>query len=147
MAVAPTLYSLHIFNKFGECIFYTEWHRESTPEMGERQVVVGLVYAMQRKVVEHLSKRGSEANFTAIHTSHYKLHFMHARTGYRFVLLTAPFFPTKDGQDLLDEIFATVFVQFVSKDANFRHEEGVTITSPTFQSALRELMLRKQLLR
>lgn len=82
----------------------------------------------------------SSGVYKALHTSHYKLHYFETVSGYRFSLATDLDFPTDDGQKLLEEIYRSVFVEFVVRDVRYRHAEGFHVTTPQFASELNRML-------
>lgn len=143
----PTpLLNFFAYNRYGDCIAYIEWRRESPSVAGEQKLVAGLIFSLQHVLKQMSSPTSPSYTFRAMRTSTYKLHYMETMTGYRFALLTDPTFPTRDGQALLEEMFREVFTEWVSKDPKYRHEEGCTVQTPKFKTAFNELLQQRQLL-
>lgn len=138
-----TLYSIYIFNRYGDNIFYKEWKRTRTATEGEPGLVAGFVYTLQ-----HISSQlSSTANggLRAVQTPLYKLHYYETMTGYRVALLTDKEMNTSLIRSVLVELFREVFTNTVTKDPNYRHEQGCLITGPEFEEALDHLFKQRQL--
>ncbi|KEG15202.1 trafficking protein particle complex subunit 1 [Trypanosoma grayi] len=139
-----TLYSVYIFNRYGDNIYYAQWKRTSAVQEGEASLVAGFIYTLQ-----HLSSQLSSTGLgglKAVQTPLYKLHFAETMTGYRVALLTDKDMNTSLVQGILAEMFREVFQKTVTKDPNYRHELGCMITAPEFGEALEGLFRAKQLL-
>eukprot|EP00758_Cryptobia_borreli_P015299 Tbor_TRINITY_DN6012_c0_g1::TRINITY_DN6012_c0_g1_i2::g.10198::m.10198/K20300/TRAPPC1, BET5; trafficking protein particle complex subunit 1 len=138
------IYTFYIFNRYADCIFYRNWGRLSPEEEGESNLVAGLIYSL-KIVMKQLSYDGN-AGYKALSTSYYKLHFLETPTGYRFALTTSPDMSASFGQSLLEEIFRTLFVEFVVKDILYTHQKGAAIMSPKFGAELSQLLKDKRIL-
>jgi hypothetical protein len=138
-----TLYTLYIFNKFGDCIFYTAWARSTAQDPNESRLVGGLIYTLQQ-LVSSVSPSGV-GNMLSIRTAGYKLHYRETTSGYRIALTTDADFATYAAQELLDAFFLNVFVEWTVKDPAYRHAPGVKITSSAFVAALRQFVVDRKL--
>lgn len=138
-----TLYTLYIFNKFGDCIFYTSWARTTPQDPNEFRLVGGLIYTLQQ-LVANMSPTGN-GFMQSIRTGSYKLHYRETASGYRLALTTDPEFPTYAAQEVLDALFLNVFVEWVVKDPAYSHAQGVKITSTAFAAALRQFITDRKL--
>ncbi|KAH9601510.1 Trafficking protein particle complex subunit [Trypanosoma melophagium] len=139
-----TLYSIYIFNRYGDNIFYLQWKRTSAVQEGEASLVAGFIYTMQ-----HLSSQLSSTRLgglRAVQTPLYKLHYGETITGYRVALLTDREMSTPLVQGIFIEMFRGIFQKAVTRDPNYRHEPGCMITSPDFTNGLEELFREKKLL-
>ena len=139
-----TLYTLFIFNKFGDCIFYHAWARTTPQDQNEFRLVGGLIYTMQQ-FMANVSQQGT-GSMLSIRTSGYKLHYRETITGYRLAITTDPDFPAAAAQEIIDSLFLNVFVEWVVKDPAYRHAPGAKIVSPAFGTALRQFVVDKKLL-
>ena len=139
-----TLYTLYIFNKYGDCIFYHAWARTTPQDQNEFRLVGGLIFTMQQ-FMSNVSNQGT-GTMQSIRTSGYKLHYRETMSGYRLALTTDPDFSASSAQDILDALFLNVFVEWVVKDPAYQHAPGVKINSPAFGIALRQFVVDKKLL-
>lgn len=142
-----TLYSFFIYNKFGDCIYHTEWNR-TAPSLGEGEtsLVAGLVYTLQHFSGQLSSAGSGSGGFKSMTTPFYRLHYYETMTKYRIVLTTDTAFDVNFGQQLLRNIFEQVFVEWVVKDPGYKHEEGCLVTTPFLAQKLKEFLTREKLL-
>nr|CCC93129.1 conserved hypothetical protein [Trypanosoma congolense IL3000] len=131
------LYSIYIFNRYGDNIFYKEWNRTTAVREGEMGLVAGFIYTLQH-FSSQLSSDG-EGGFQAVQTPLYKLHYYETMTGYRVALLSSKDLDTTFVQDILHKMFSEVFHKTVTKDPAYSHKQGCVITSTTFSGALEKL--------
>eukprot|EP00756_Hemistasia_phaeocysticola_P045938 Hpha_TRINITY_DN19698_c0_g1::TRINITY_DN19698_c0_g1_i1::g.186286::m.186286/K20300/TRAPPC1, BET5; trafficking protein particle complex subunit 1 len=132
------LYSLFIFNRFGDCIFHAEYHpRHSPAPRGEYKLVAGLVYSLCG-FVQQLSRkeRGEDEVLKCFRTTGYGLHYSATLTGYRFVVLTDPCVATSEVEQAMRSILNPVFVDYVVKDPTYVHARGSVVTSQLFREQL-----------
>mmetsp|Transcript_692 Transcript_692/g.1612 ORF Transcript_692/g.1612 Transcript_692/m.1612 type:complete len:136 (-) Transcript_692:65-472(-) len=92
------LFNLYIYNKHGDCIYYTEWNRWrpcKSPEE-EQRLMYGMLFSLRS-----FCQKASPAPVLAFQTyltSRYKLHYFESGTSARFVLLTSPEIPDMNAQ-------------------------------------------------
>ncbi|ESL07888.1 hypothetical protein TRSC58_04419 [Trypanosoma rangeli SC58] len=139
-----SLYSIYIFNRYGDNIFYMQWKRTSAVQEGEARLVAGFIYTLQH-LSSQLSSTGT-GGLRAVQTPLYKLHYGETMTGYRVALLTDRNVSTALVQGIFIEMFRDVFQKTVTRNLNYRHEPGCTITNPEFAERLEALFRSKQLL-
>ncbi|KAG8348653.1 putative Sybindin like family [Trypanosoma vivax] len=139
-----TLYSIYIFNRYGDNIFYKQWHRTSAPQEGEAGLVAGFIYTLQH-FSSQLSSSG-EGGFRAMQTPFYKLHYWETMTGYRVALLSDRSLKTELVQSVLKKLFSDIFQKTVTHDPNYSHAQGCVISSPAFSEALDEFLRARRLL-
>lgn len=137
------VFTFYIFNRFGDCIYYKNWGRESQEVAGESKLVAGLIYSLTI-IMRQLSKSG-EGGYSTMCTPQYKLHYFETCTGYRMALTSSTNISSQVGQRLLEDIFKNIFVEYVVKDFRYRHAEGVCVSSPQFSAEL-SAFLDKQML-
>lgn len=139
-----TVFSFYIFNRFGDNIFYKQWKRTRSVPEGEARLVAGFVYTVQ-----HISSQLSSTNnggLRSISTPLYKLHYFETMTGYRAALMTDTNVSTTFAREVLTEIFKTAFSKTVTRNPNYRHEQGVLIEGTEFEEALDSLLRAKELI-
>ncbi|ESS71215.1 hypothetical protein TCDM_14455 [Trypanosoma cruzi Dm28c] len=142
--VGMTLYSIYIFNRYGDNIFYMQWNRTSAVQEGEASLVAGFIYTLQH-LSSQLSSTGT-SGLRAVQTPFYKLHYAETMTGYRVALLTCRNVSTALVQGIFIEMFRDVFHKTLTRDLNYRHKPGCMITNPDFAEGLEALFRSKQLL-
>lgn len=144
----PTvLFSFYILDRGDKCIYCREWARESpTPCTEDRDTHVHGMTTVLHDIMSKLPPGGEGTGAKAMTTSHYKMHLFTTATGYRFVMMTLPQFPTQRGQDILEAVFRGPFLEHVAKDPNYHRELSEPIVSTTFSNALQVFLIRQKLL-
>ncbi|KAI8614696.1 transport protein particle complex of the golgi, subunit bet5-like protein [Chytriomyces sp. MP71] len=124
-----TIYSIHIFNKKCEGIFYSEWNTpnanaydadengegrdvDGDPEMAK--LVYGVVFSLRNMVDKMSVGKGASDGFLSYKTSTYKLHYFGSLAGPKFVLITDPNCPNMT--ETLKSVYAKLYVEFVVKN-------------------------------
>ncbi|CCW69470.1 unnamed protein product [Phytomonas sp. Hart1] len=138
------LYSIYIYNRYGDIIFFKEWNRTRSQKDGEAGLVAGFIYTLQH-ISSQLSKTGN-GGLRAVETPLYKLHYYETLTGYRLALLTKKEVNTALVQSVLAELFREVFSNLVTRNPFYRHEQGCLITGPEFEENLDGLFRKNKLL-
>ncbi|AYU83092.1 Sybindin-like family [Leishmania donovani] len=139
-----TLYSIYVFNRYGDTIYTKQWKRTSAVQHGEDGLVAGFVYTLQ-----HISSQLSSTQaggLRAVHTPLYKVHYSETMTGYRVALFTDNAMSTAVVQGALTELLKDVFIRTVTKNPSYRHEKGMLVTGTGFEDAMEALFRRKKLL-
>ncbi|CBZ30839.1 conserved hypothetical protein [Leishmania mexicana MHOM/GT/2001/U1103] len=139
-----TLYSIYVFNRYGDTIYTKQWRRTSAVQHGEDGLVAGFVYTLQ-----HISSQLSSTQtggLRAVHTPLYKVHYLETMTGYRVALFTDKAMSTALVQGTLTELLKDVFIRTVTKNPSYRHEKGMLVTGTEFEDAMEALFRRKKLL-
>ncbi|KAG5466869.1 hypothetical protein LSCM1_01046 [Leishmania martiniquensis] len=139
-----TLYSIYVFNRYGDTIYTKQWKRTSAVQHGEDGLVAGFVYTLQHISSQLSSTQGG--GLRAVHTPLYKVHYTETMTGYRVALFTDKTVSTALAQSTLSELIKDVFIRTVTKNPSYRHEKGVLITGTEFEQAMEALLRRKKLL-
>lgn len=139
-----TLFSIYIFNRYGDNIFYKDWKRSSTSKEGEARLVAGFIFTLQH-ISSQLSCTGN-GGLRAVQTPLYKLHYHETLTGYRVALLTDKDMSTAVVREVLTEMFKGLFSLTVTRNPNYRHELGCVITGPEFGEGLDNLFRSRKLL-
>lgn len=137
------LYSIYIFNRYGDNIFYKQWKRTRSAQEGEGRLVAGFVYTLQH-ISSQLSSTGN-GGLRAVQTPQYKLHYYETLTGYRVALLTDKEANTTFVHTVLEELLRDVFTNTVTKNPYYTHAQGVMITGTEFEEGLEELLKSKSL--
>jgi trafficking protein particle complex subunit 1 len=138
------LYSIYVFNRYGDTIYTKQWKRTSAVQHGEDGLVAGFVYTLQ-----HISSQLSSTQaggLRAVHTPLYKVHYLETMTGYRVALFTDKGMNTTLVQVILAELMKDVFTRTVTKNPLYRHEKGVLITGNEFEEGMEELFRQKKIL-
>lgn len=138
------LYSIYLFNRYGDTIFSKQWKRASVVQHGEDGLVAGFVYTLQ-----HISSQLSSTKvggLRAIHTPLYKVHYYETMTGYRMAVFSDKALNTSLMQGVLMELLKDVLDRTVTKNPNYRHEQGMVITGTEFEEAMEALLRQKKLL-
>ncbi|KPI90221.1 hypothetical protein ABL78_0603 [Leptomonas seymouri] len=139
-----TLYSIYVFNRYGDTIYVKQWKRTSAVLHGEDGLVAGFVYTLQ-----HISSQLSSiqaGGLRAVQTPLYKIHYLETMTGYRVALFTDKGMSTTFVQDVLTELMKEVFTRRVTKNPFYRHAKGVLINGNEFEEGLEELFRQKKML-
>ncbi|GET92806.1 hypothetical protein, conserved [Leishmania tarentolae] len=139
-----TLYSIYVFNRYGDTIYAKQWKRTSAVQHGEDGLVAGFVYTLQH-ISSQLSSTQS-GGLRAVHTPLYKVHYYETMTGYRIALFTDTEVNTALMQSTLAELLKDVFIRTVTKNPSYRHEKGVLVMGTEFEEAMEDLFRRKKLL-
>lgn len=132
-----TVHSFYLFDRTGACLCYREWVRSlrvNKPEDDQKNMF-GMLFAL-REFTTELSPAQTKAAGTprAFATDAYALHYFETPTGLRFVLTTSPDAHQTDLVRHLREIYADVYVEYVTKNPLARR--GAPIRSPLFLSKL-----------
>lgn len=130
------LYTFHIFNAGGQCIFYRDWarEREIKDETTEHKTLFGLFFTM-KDFARQLDPTGGaegDCNFYAFATNNYKLHFFETATGLRLVLTTDA--RAGDMRPVMKHIYSNIYIDYVVK--NPAMEPRKPFSSSAFDSAL-----------
>ena len=133
-----TIYNLYIYDRGCSCLCYKEWVRQKDVGISrdeELKLMYGMVYSL-KSLVGRLSPNSSRDGFTGYATDRYRLSFYESPTGVKFILNTDHKAP--DCRDLLQHIYAKVFVEYVVKDP--LHKQGNKIESELFFKKLDEFV-------
>ena len=135
------LYTFHIFNALGECLYYREWARERpcVDEAIEHKTLFGLFFTMKdfsrqldpTKTPESDAAKGGN-NFYAFTTNNYKLHYFETASGLRFLLTTDP--GAGDFRTIMHNIYLNLYVEYIVKNPSF--EARKPFSSAAFDEAL-----------
>lgn len=130
------VYSFYLFDRLGTCLFYRSWSRTlhiHGPE-DDQATMFGMLFALRTfalKLSPGAAPSGVPRYFA---TDAYALHYFETPTGLRFVLTTSKDFGAVDVARHLREIYAEVYVEFVTKNPLARREDP--IQSSLFSSKL-----------
>lgn len=138
-----TLYSLYIFNRYGDNIFHKQWNQSRAMKEGEAGLVGGFICTLQHIATQLSSAK--EGQFLAVQTPCYKLHYLETLTGYRAALLTSTDLSTGALQKILGEFFSDIFLPFVTQNPSYEHEKGCFITDADFELAVEQFLVSKKL--
>ena len=131
------LYTMHIFNRQGACLYYREWERPRGPKRAEglaeeHKLMFGFLFSLKQLVAKMSSRRGD--GFHACSTCAYKLHCFEAASGLRFVLCTEP--GAADLREVLRHVYAGIFVECITQNSLCRAPHDEPISCPAFVQAL-----------
>ncbi|KAJ1970480.1 TRAPP complex subunit bet5 [Dimargaris xerosporica] len=135
------LYSLYLFDRHCQCVFYTEWNRpgasrsmsddqrtqyvwptqhgSSEPRkdaamVDEAKLVYGVIYSLKSMVAKLSATAGSD-QFLSYRTNTYKLHYFETASGLKFVLTSDP--ATSSLREVLKQIYLHIYLEYVVKNA------------------------------
>lgn len=133
-----TIFNLYIFDEKGSLLFYREWLRKKHTSMDkedEGKLLYGMLFSI-KSFVGKLSPTDMKDGFTCYKTSKYRLNYYETPSGYKFVLNTDTAVTHPIVRDLLQNIYAKVFVEYVIK--NPMYVLGSEISSELFETKLDE---------
>lgn len=133
-----TVYSIHIFNKTGACMYEKEWKRSkksSLPKEQELKLMFGMIHSIN-SFVSKMSPTDFKDGFLSYATSAYKLHFYETPTGLKFVFTTDV--STGNMRDMLRKLYSKVYVEYVVRNPLIGLD--VPIESSLFDNKLEEYL-------
>lgn len=133
-----TVYTLHIFNNKGCCLFEKEWKRNkksSLPKEQELKLMFGMIHSIN-SFVSKMSPTDFKDGFLSYTTSAYKLHFYETPSGIKFVFMTDV--SAGNMRDSLRKLYSKVYVEYVVRNPLIQLDEP--IKSSLFESKLEEYM-------
>lgn len=130
------VYSFYLFDRSGTCLIYRSYARTLNVHGADddQKTMFGMLFALKTfalKLSPSAAPSGVPRYFA---TDAYALHYFETPTGLRFVLTTSTDFGAADIGRHLREIYADVYVEFVTKNPLARREDP--ITSPLFITKL-----------
>ena len=131
------LYSLHVFDRSGRCLFDREWNGPRRDDgSGEHpRLVFGMLHSLG-EVSNKLAPRGRAPDgHITVRTDNYALHAFEALSGYRFVLLADAEFKG-DPRAVLFHVYAQLWVECVVKSPVQDPAAGGRVASPLFEQQL-----------
>ena len=134
---AMVLYSLHVFDRSGRCLFDREWNGPKRDDgSGEHpRLVFGMLHSLG-EVSNKLAPRGRAPDgHITVRTDTYALHAFEALSGYRFVLLADAEFKG-DPRAVLFHVYAQLWVECVVKSPVQDPTAGGRVGSPLFEQQL-----------
>ena len=136
-SAAMVLYSLHVFDRSGRCLFDREWNGPRRDDgSGEHpRLVFGMLHSLG-EVSNKLAPRGRAPDgHITVRTDSYALHAFEALSGYRFVLLADAEFKG-DPRAVLFHVYAQLWVECVVKSPVQDPTAGGRVGSPLFEQQL-----------
>ena len=129
------LYSLHIYNRRGQCLFDKEWNGLKRPdESGEhKRLVFGMLFSL-KEMVNKMAPRACDDGVLAIKSGAYTLNSYETLSGYRFLLTTDN--AAGDLRQNLHHIYAQLWVECVVKSPMQDLSTGKRVGSPLFEQQL-----------
>jgi hypothetical protein len=130
------LYSCHIFDRQGQCIYHKEWnqkYKKSEQQLEEEyKLIYGMIFSLKQFVSGMAPKEGE--GLSSYKTNTYKLHFYESPTGFKFIIITDP----NVGQitDHLKHIYRKIFVEYAATNA--LHKTNGKIEGYLFTQNLQE---------
>ena len=130
------LYTFHMFNARGECMYERNWSRERpcADVATEHKTLFGLFYTMKDFVrqLDPMNGEGGGCNFYAFTTNNYKLHYFETATGLRMTLTTDV--SAGDLRAVMRHVYANIYVEHVVKNPRLVPSEPFDATA--FDAAL-----------
>uniref|UniRef100_A0A7S0P187 Trafficking protein particle complex subunit n=1 Tax=Calcidiscus leptoporus TaxID=127549 RepID=A0A7S0P187_9EUKA len=118
------LYTLHIFNRQGVCLYYQDWQRPRPPAGGdlaqEHKLMFGFLFSLKQLVGKMSPRKGG---FYACSTAAYKLNYYETASGLRFVLCSEV--GAGDMREVLRHVYANIYVECVTKNPLWKVDEPV----------------------
>merc|ERR1711871_141666 len=131
---AGMIYDFWLFNRFGDLLFYEQWHRtiQVGSEVKEEKLMYGLLY-MLKQFSQKISPKPCDG-FNSFKTADYRLHLFESGSGLKFVMRTDP--NVAHAKDDLLVIYSKLYVDLVAKNPFMKVHEP--IKSETFRRTLSE---------
>mmetsp|Transcript_16643 Transcript_16643/g.49702 ORF Transcript_16643/g.49702 Transcript_16643/m.49702 type:complete len:147 (+) Transcript_16643:254-694(+) len=132
------LYSLHVYNRRGQCLFERQWHGYQRPEDGgeHRRLIFGMLTAVVELVGK--MKPREDDNVLVMKTDVYALHTYASLSGYRFVLITD--LDAGDQKQTLFHLYRELWVECVVKNPLQDPRSGERISCPLFVDQLEKFV-------
>jgi len=133
------VYTLHIFNRQGTCLYYREFPKDGRPVpaasnggdlKSHHKLMFGFLFSLKQLVGKITPRKGG--GFYACSTNAFKLHYFETLSGHRFVLLTD--LAAGDMREQLRNIYSQIFVECLVKNPLW--QPGEEITNPHFVEKL-----------
>lgn len=143
------IYSIFIYNRSGQCIFYEEWNRtvNNTASRDEEQkLMYGMLWSLKSFVKK--SSPVPEAEKSGFHfykTNASKVHFFETASNYKFLLTTDAEAP--DQREFLRGLYKNIYVEYVIKNPLYKPGEQITcdLFKDNLQREVRGLPIFKSL--
>lgn len=118
------VYTLHIFNRAGLCMYYREWSRpmENGDLKSNNKLLFGFLFSLKQLVGKISPRKGG--GFYACSTSAFKLNYFETPSGHRFVLCTD--LAAGDMREPLRHIYSHIFVECLVKNPLWTPNEEIT---------------------
>lgn len=129
-----TIFNLYIFDRQGTCLYYSEWKRTHDSGISrdeEYKLLYGMIFSIKSFSVR-MSPLDQKDGFQSFTTNKYKMNFYETASGIKILLNTDP--NVGSIRDTLHEIYKTIFVEYVVKNALCPPDQP--ITSELFQTKL-----------
>ncbi|GAB1600439.1 trafficking protein particle complex subunit 1-like [Argonauta hians] len=110
------VYNLYIFDKFGTCLYYSEWNRRKHPGMSkeeEYKLMFGMMFSI-KSFIHRISPSDMKDGFLNFKTNIYKLHFYETPSGIKVIMLTD--LNVGNIRDILHQIYSSLYVEYVVKN-------------------------------
>lgn len=129
------LYTLQIFNRQGQPLYYREWSRPVAVKdlKEEHKLMFGFLFSLKQLVGKMTPRKGG---FYACSTSAYRLHYFETASGLRFVLTTD--LSATDMREALRHVYSQIYVECLTK--NPLYTPGEPISCPLFTQTLERYM-------
>jgi len=135
-----TIFNLYIFDEKGSLIYYKEWLRKKHTSMEkdeEGKLLYGMLFSI-KSFAGKLSPTDMKDGFTSYKTSRYRLNYYETPSMYKFVMNTDTSVTHPIVRDLLQNVYAKVFVDYAVK--NPMYTLGQPITCELFDTRLDEFV-------
>ncbi|KAI9321157.1 Sybindin-like protein [Obelidium mucronatum] len=145
-----TVYSIYIFNKKCEAIYFKSWNSPSSLNVSDsssgqevdgdsenHKLVYGVVFSLKNMVSKMSAGKPAQEGFISYKTSTYKLHYFESPAGVKMVMIT-----DRNAESMLDtlrSIYAKLYVEYVVK--NPLAKPNTPIKNELFRSNLDKFIL------
>mmetsp|Transcript_21628 Transcript_21628/g.43790 ORF Transcript_21628/g.43790 Transcript_21628/m.43790 type:complete len:141 (-) Transcript_21628:172-594(-) len=118
------VYTMQIFDRRGQPLFYREWARPVPAEnqADEHKLMFGFLFSLKQLVGKMSPKKNG--GFYACSTSAYKLHYFETASGLRFVMQTD--LAASDMRETLRYIYSQIYVECLTKNPLWRPGEPIS---------------------
>ncbi|KAL1510323.1 hypothetical protein AB1Y20_006643 [Prymnesium parvum] len=118
------VYTLHIFNRSGTCMYYREWSRPvpNSDLKSNNKLMFGFLFSLKQLVAKISPRKGG--GFYACSTNVFKLNYFETPSGHRFILCTD--LSAGDMREPLRHIYSHIFVECLVKNPLWRPNEEIT---------------------
>ena len=138
------VFNFYIFDRSGNCLFYSEWGNERSKVRSEEdkaencKLVFGMLFSL-KGLTEKMSPAGDADELRMIKTNSFTLHHYETGTGLLFVLNTDVAAPSQNRR--LEHIYKNIYIEFVCKSPLYKNgPPSSTIESKIFSQRLESFL-------
>ena len=112
------VYNFYIFDRSGNCLFYSEWGNTKSKVRTEEdkaedcKLVFGMLFSL-KGLTEKMSPVGESDELRMIKTNSFTLHHYETGTGLLFVLNTDAGAPNQHRR--LEHVYRNIYIEFICK--------------------------------